>query len=494
MSPSLVRLAARVHELLLRPGYLDAARRLAEACLADREQGHVDRLQFPAHPDLSLYDVERRERERSLAGPPSLTPGQVALALAALYDVGCPHVPEKVIVIPASTLEFDDNGRVTGDYPRAVRWSEIRKQVDGLGDYALDWFSPLLGSFERFLSESVPPADDDLPDAAERPWESAVSQLLRFLRLHGCRDYLPEMLVRELETPVPLNMPQRDRAEAEAGALAHCIDWLYWIKNEPPLYLADEGSDELQGLVDAAIESVRKTRPRLAVHLNDIDRRTEEEKARQKARRGRAAGVDVEEGSAGHKPPPAPPVGEPPAGSIRKDGANWVIEFGPERGSFPVKDYGAIATLAKLLAQPRHVRSLDELTDAALELLSMPETRDVAMDSTALAAAKRRYDELQQERVPDDPIAEQEHREELARLATTVRKALAPGGRKKKLGSSDRERAWDSLRKNLCRLWPRLKRGGMPRLAEHLEGTIEFNRPTITCLPPSGTAAWSVPE
>src|SRR5262249_6432377 len=42
--------------------------------------------------------------------------------------------------------------------------------------------------------------------------------------------------------------------------------------------------------------------------------------------------------------------GAPAAGSIRKDGANWVIEFGRERGSFPVKDYGAIDVLVKLLA------------------------------------------------------------------------------------------------------------------------------------------------
>jgi hypothetical protein len=65
MSPSLVSLAVRVHDLFLRPGYMDAARGLAEACLADPGQNPVDTIPFPIHYDEPLYDPARRERERS---------------------------------------------------------------------------------------------------------------------------------------------------------------------------------------------------------------------------------------------------------------------------------------------------------------------------------------------------------------------------------------------------------------------------------------------
>lgn len=172
MSPSLVSLASRVHDLFLRPGHMDAARCLAEACLADREQGHVDALQFPLHPNFALYDLRRLDREGSFEGSPSMTPGQMALALAALHDVGCPHV-EKVIVIPADAATVIpppdpkvDRWMVSTDFGRAVRWREIRQRVDGLGDYGLDWFNPLLGSFERVLSESVPPLLAQAPVAS----------------------------------------------------------------------------------------------------------------------------------------------------------------------------------------------------------------------------------------------------------------------------------------------------------------------------------------
>jgi hypothetical protein len=197
----------------------------------------------------------------------------------------------------------------------------------------------------------------------------------------------------------------------------------------------------------------------------------------------------------GTLPATAPPNSDVTAGSIRKHGASWDIKFGREHGSFPVKDYGAIATLAKLLARPRYAYCVDKLINsAAPELLNTPDTRDEVMDRQAVAALQQKLRQLQQMRLPEDPIAERKRSEEMAHILRALKNAKAPGGQIKKLGPSGRDRAWDALQRKLRRLWPRLKEGGMPQLAEHLENTIHFDRPNITYLPPTDTGTWTVPE
>jgi len=121
MSPScaLAELAQCLDELLLRPGNMPAARRLAEACLNDPEQGRVEALQFPeypANPFLGTDEAALRERgeEETLV----LTPAQRALALAALHAVYCRGF-EPVLATPAEVPEFDGEGRVTDEYRRA---------------------------------------------------------------------------------------------------------------------------------------------------------------------------------------------------------------------------------------------------------------------------------------------------------------------------------------------------------------------------------------
>lgn len=186
--------------------------------------------------------------------------------------------------------------------------------------------------------------------------------------------------------------------------------------------------------------------------------------------------------------PPASPVNR-----MRLCGASWEICYGSEQGIYPAKDYGALATLAKLLTRPKDLVPLTDLVDAdTQELLGRPEAGDVIMNDATLKDLKQRYEALQQNQVPDDPLAEQEHREELAQLAAQLKKAIGLGGRRRKLGRSIRERVWDTLTKDVRRLYPRLRDNGMPELAAHLQGAIRFDCPHITYDPPTDTALWDI--
>jgi hypothetical protein len=194
---------------------------------------------------------------------------------------------------------------------------------------------------------------------------------------------------------------------------------------------------------------------------------------------------------------PATQGGDAPAGrnSLRRKGASWEIIFGSEGGSFPVNDYKAIATLAKLLPKPNHQHALTDLVDAdTRRLLEIPQAQDVTMDNPAIANLKRQYDELQQSPVPENPLEEQEHHEQVARLAEALKKVVGPGGRRRNLGRSNRDRAWEALTQDLRRLWPRLEGAGMPRLAAHLKAAILPDKPHITYQLPADAVPWDVRE
>jgi hypothetical protein len=161
MSPSrtLAEIAHTLDELLLRPGYLAAARHLAEACLADPEQAHVDALQFPNDAnDPDDWTDESVQRERGLEATPVLTPCQRALALAALHAVYCRGF-ETVLAIPTEVAVFDAEGRITDEYRRASRWAVITDRVRQLGDYAANWFDRLLRRFALDLPSCRTPAE-----------------------------------------------------------------------------------------------------------------------------------------------------------------------------------------------------------------------------------------------------------------------------------------------------------------------------------------------
>src|SRR5262249_26971845 len=46
---------------------------------------------------------------------------------------------------------------------------------------------------------------------------------------------------------------------------------------------------------------------------------------------------------------------------IRRCGANWDLRFGDERGLYPVSDYSALGTVAKLVARPHHPFDIKDL-------------------------------------------------------------------------------------------------------------------------------------
>jgi hypothetical protein len=197
--------------------------------------------------------------------------------------------------------------------------------------------------------------------------------------------------------------------------------------------------------------------------------------------------------AAGTTPAKQPADAPTSAGCIRQCGANWEIRYGTEQGSFSVKDYSALSTLAKLLTRPHHSFKLTDLVDSeAREHLEKPEAQERVLDNQALVEIKQRYEELKHSPAPDDPVAEQKHREEMMHLAEELRKAIGPGGRMKALGRSNRDRAWDAMTKDLRRLWRRLEDGKMPQLAAHLKDSIHIDRPQITYHPSPGTALWEV--
>jgi hypothetical protein len=180
--------------------------------------------------------------------------------------------------------------------------------------------------------------------------------------------------------------------------------------------------------------------------------------------------------------------------AIRRRGANWeVLYYEGERGLFPVKDFRAIETVVKLVSRPHHSFHFHDRMDAkAAALLDRPESNDVTHDDTYYADMSRRLKELAIKRAehPNDSLVQRECDDEAARIEAERRKGTGPGGRRRKLGRTRQDQAWDALTKGLRRLWDRLRAGGMPLLAAHLERTIHFDRPSIVYHPPAGTPPW----
>jgi hypothetical protein len=189
--------------------------------------------------------------------------------------------------------------------------------------------------------------------------------------------------------------------------------------------------------------------------------------------------------------PSVPPIA---AYEIQLEGANWILRYGAEKGLYPEKDYGALATVAKLLARPGVYLDLKDLVDAdTRKLLDCRESRTDALDDEGIGRLKRRYTELKADMAGEqDPLVRKENEQELKSIAAEVKKATGPGNRKRKLGRTLAEKAWDALTTQLRRLWPRLRDNKMPQLADHLEQSIRCNYPSIAYIPPDGTSSWAV--
>lgn len=169
-SPTLTALALRVNELLSRTSCMTAAKKLAESCLADPSQSRVDALQFPTAPDNPLdWTDDSLARERGTEEYAVLTPGQMALLVAALHDVYC-HGVEKVFAVTVEPIAPPDDptgAAYNTEFGRWVRLTRALEEVRKLGEYAAPWFTLQVRRFE-----SITKAGDG---AAETPAIQAVS-------------------------------------------------------------------------------------------------------------------------------------------------------------------------------------------------------------------------------------------------------------------------------------------------------------------------------
>ncbi len=296
-------------------------------------------------------------------------------------------------------------------------------------------------------------------------WSTPVGSLVRWLRANSCSEYAYR-LEREAQSVSSTSAPGD-----EQGALAAIREELALLYNTPPAQLTPQQHKELNRLRHEAAGFVQYRLRQLA------DRHESEARAARNLGAGAAA-----------------LLASIPANSIQRDGDAWKIRYGAEHGTFAVKDYSVIETLAVLLARPRHQHSLDDLVDPdTARLLAASRGKDDRLDAEGLTSLKARYVELQRDIATEsDPEAKGHLQEEYGQLAAELKAAVGPGGRRRKVGYSEEDQAWDARTKALRRLWPRLRKAGLPKLANHLEQTIRIDRPHITYLPTEGAAAWTM--
>jgi hypothetical protein len=191
----------------------------------------------------------------------------------------------------------------------------------------------------------------------------------------------------------------------------------------------------------------------------------------------------------------SPDRGGAGSNSIRRTAAIWEVCYGAESGGFPVADYSALEVVAKLVARPQEDVALADLVDPALRpSIEQTESATEVLDNPAVADLKRRYEELNRDASgEEDALVRAENEAELTSIAAELKRALGPSGRKRKLGQTAADQAWDALTKGLRRLWPRLRAAGMPELAAHLKNTIPTDRrPHVGYHPPASALPWVV--
>jgi len=177
----------------LRPGNMTAVKMLAEACIADPAQAHIDAFEFPIDPDnpCDFTTPENLDRQKGFAEYPVLTPGQTALAMAALHEAHCQGV-ERVISISTDVRLADDfqttgHLEVADNYHGFVRWKAIRDHVKMLGEYSLFWFKLQLRRFELIFAEfpvTEPQATPAPKPGGKRGHPAMVDAAIGVLRKH----------------------------------------------------------------------------------------------------------------------------------------------------------------------------------------------------------------------------------------------------------------------------------------------------------------------
>ncbi len=308
-------------------------------------------------------------------------------------------------------------------------------------------------------------------------WLTPVWSLVRWLHANSCSEYASR-LERETRS-VSIDSP----SGVEQAGLVAVREELAVLLNSRPEHLTPQQYEQLSGLRRRATEAVQH---RLSELADNADARV--------AATTSVAALLEQWDAGGHPSAATPPVAEASANHIRQGELVWEVRYGAECQTFPVKDFGALPTLALILARPRYQHHFKNLVDPeTARLLAATRGKDDQLDAEALARLEHRYHELQRDIAEEEDAAEKERlRAELAPIAAEIRAAVRPDGRRRKLGHSEEDQAWDALTKGLRRLRDRLHEAKMPELAAHLKAAISISRPHITYLPPDGTPPWVI--
>jgi hypothetical protein len=299
-------------------------------------------------------------------------------------------------------------------------------------------------------------------------WTVAVWHLVRGLRKHGCGEYVCRL--EPLVQAVPASGAPH---AAEVAALVDVREELAFLYNTMPAQVAPQPRKELSDLRRRAARFVQYRLRQLASNSEAVNRATSDVAALLSQWR-------ADDG--------------PRVNHIRRTKLVWEISYGTEHEKFPAKDFTILPALAALLGRPAHPHEFETLVDPqTAQVLAASRTKSDRLDRQAVAEIKAKYDELQQDAAKEtNPAIKQEIEAEKAQLLAELKAASGPGGRKRKLGRTPRDQAWDAMTKALRRLPDRLREAGMPELAAHLSQYIKVDRPQITYLPPESTLRWVV--
>lgn len=168
--------------------------------------------------------------------------------------------------------------------------------------------------------------------------------------------------------------------------------------------------------------------------------------------------------------------------TFRQEGEYWFVSFGDE--SFRLKDSKGLQYLAELLRAPgKEFHALDlvggrtgtRLTTGSTDAKVATDDLGAALDPSAKAAYRRRYEELQEAVDEAEGWGDSERasraREEMEYLADELSRAVGLGGRDRKAGS-DSERARLNVTRTIRAALDRLQKHS-PSLGDHLARSVQ---------------------
>jgi hypothetical protein len=197
--------------------------------------------------------------------------------------------------------------------------------------------------------------------------------------------------------------------------------------------------------------------------------------------------ADISALQGGSQPAPASHEADQARNIIRLVGEVWQLRYQGEEGNYPVKGNQAAGWLAKLLTSPGRLLTVADLRGdpegklAADSLLGS----DPKMDKAAFQEIWKEYQDIQARIEEFGSTAEEDAR--LEAVLARVREAEGYRQMENRLAVEHHNMA-SQIRAFL----KKLKSGPMTRLATHLKGTLQLDRPHFLYNPPAGTPVWDV--